>query len=138
MRRATEGERHQLSTTTRSSALAAHSCLGFTVQAPDGTLGAVEAVAERERALAVGSASATLLVPVADVELVDTASARILLRRPPAPSAHVVTAADPGGSCPSDFLCVGCGYGVAAGHLPPTCPMCGGHRWRPAHARPAA
>lgn len=74
-------------------------------------------------------------VALADIDIVDTESHLISLRpsaarervRPVGPSRDC--------ACPTDFVCASCGYGVAEGHLPRRCPMCGGHRWRPAHER---
>ena len=35
-----------------------------------------------------------------------------------------------------EFCCTGCGYGVAIATTLPTCPMCGGERWRAVTWRP--
>lgn len=113
---------------------ALHSCVGFTVQGPDGPLGIIESIAPRERMLSIGSElNCAVAAPVEDVELVDTESALVLLRSSPPPAVHppAVVVALGECACPTDFACASCGYGVAAGHLPRRCPMCGGHRWRP-------
>jgi hypothetical protein len=117
------------------------SCAGFRVEGPDGPLGVVGRVGEGST-LELAEAGGTV-VRIDDVALVDTGGGRLVVRaaRPAATRRRrPLPRVQPGGcdcTCPTDFGCAVCGYGVAAGHLPHDCPMCGSHAWRPIGAHGA-